>query len=479
MIDAGKTVEAYHALPDASRAFRMLASDLREVGDLADLDKLIAAHRKRQPNDVALLRETGEQLIGARKWDEAARTLAEGVKKARPEERADFRANYVFAMQKAGRGLEALQAEPDAATFMQLANGMAFDKKGKELTALIDAYRSKAKDDARLLIYEIRAKALMGQANEALTLLRRAVERPGGASIPDQLLDLLYDLDDAGQGIEAYRIVAGAPGAFTILAGRLVIAKKDKILAQLIDEHAKSKPADPWLEHYRGELLMLRGAAEQAAEHFAAAQRRLPARDNFTSRRALFRARIKAGKAVATYQEFGQGIRTFEDLARDCLNDKNPAQLAALVIAHRQVDPDDHTLPMWEVEAARLNNDDDAALKLLAAHQELFKLPRFRWQAHDLQVRSLVRKKQFAEAVREAQAFTKKQRAPSLTLVLAHAAQGDVKQMLAVMESHRVQYYFIDDCYRDPDLGPILRGDGFAAFRERYPEPKAVGDELR
>ncbi|MCI0682397.1 MAG: hypothetical protein L0Y71_09850 [Gemmataceae bacterium] len=470
MVEAGKPVEAYHALPDATRAFEMLANDMREFGDSTDLSKLIDAHRRRQPDDVAIQRETAELLIDERKWDEAVAALAEAMKKA-PNRRDEFRWSYRYAMHKAGRGLEAYRAEPDAASFQQLANLMAMDKQGKELAALIEAHRPQGAGDALLIFYEIRAKARTGQAAAALALLQRA-QKQGGAQVRLELSNLLHDLDDAGLGIEAYRVVADKAAAFTILARRWTDLKKDKALAPLLDEHAKIKPADPWLEHYRGELQLLRGAAEPAAAHFAAAHRQLPARNRFATRQALFRARVKSEQTVATYREFGQGTGTFDDLARQCQQDKNAAELTALLAAHRQVDPEDGALPMWDVELARLNNDDAAALKLLAAHHELFRQPRFRSQAHGHRVRCLIRTKQLPEALREALAFAQKQRGLSVTLILAHAAQGDVKQTLAVMESHRVWDFFLGDCYRDPDLGPILRGDRFAAFRERYPEPK-------
>ena len=29
----------------------------------------------------------------------------------------------------------------------------------------------------------------------------------------------------------------------------------------------------------------------------------------------------------------------------------------------------------------------------------------------------------------------------------------------------------IERCYADEDLGPLLRSEAFAAFREKYPEP--------
>jgi hypothetical protein len=31
----------------------------------------------------------------------------------------------------------------------------------------------------------------------------------------------------------------------------------------------------------------------------------------------------------------------------------------------------------------------------------------------------------------------------------------------------------VESCYRDPDLGPILRSESFRVLRERFPEPKS------
>ncbi len=57
-------------------------------------------------------------------------------------------------------------------------------------------------------------------------------------------------------------------------------------------------------------------------------------------------------------------------------------------------------------------------------------------------------------------------------LVLAQAATGDVRQTVAAMGEPGKAAFFVRRCYADADLGPLLRGEGFQAFRAKFPEPK-------
>ena len=66
-----------------------------------------------------------------------------------------------------------------------------------------------------------------------------------------------------------------------------------------------------------------------------------------------------------------------------------------------------------------------------------------------------------------------------LLLILVHASAGDAKRAIAVAEQTPTQPFLVADCYRDPDLGHLLRGDGMQAFRARFPEPKNTGMEFR
>ena len=55
--------------------------------------------------------------------------------------------------------------------------------------------------------------------------------------------------------------------------------------------------------------------------------------------------------------------------------------------------------------------------------------------------------------------------------MLALAATKDVPATIAFLDMVNAQRYLIEDCYYDEDLGPLLRGKGFEAFRARFPEP--------
>ena len=80
--------------------------------------------------------------------------------------------------------------------------------------------------------------------------------------------------------------------------------------------------------------------------------------------------------------------------------------------------------------------------------------------------------KRGGEAVRAAEEVVKKRSGDRLLLVLARAATGDVPQTIAAMGELRKAGFFVRRCYQDPDLGPLLQGKAFGAFRDRFPEPK-------
>jgi hypothetical protein len=97
---------------------------------------------------------------------------------------------------------------------------------------------------------------------------------------------------------------------------------------------------------------------------------------------------------------------------------------------------------------------------------------RFRWKSDALRVRCLVRLKRYKEAVAEAEAQWKARRGDPLLLVLAHAAGGDVAGAVAAAERLRPGQVSPETWSADEDLGPILRGEAFRPFREKFPERK-------
>ena len=109
----------------------------------------------------------------------------------------------------------------------------------------------------------------------------------------------------------------------------------------------------------------------------------------------------------------------------------------------------------------------------MADNARLLTKPAHRWKAQSYVVRSFIRLQKPKEALQQAEAFNRNKNGPLLLLAAALAATGDVPRVVRFIESSPEQRYLIGDCYRDEDLGPILRGPAFASFRERFPEPPA------
>src|SRR5262249_38739281 len=153
------------------------------------------------------------------------------------------------------------------------------------------------------------------------------------------------------------------------------------------------------------------------------------AQDRVRYRNLLFRARVKAGRAVPTYQEYGGRARTFLELAHLCQQDKNAGQLEALVAARRAAEPDDFELPAWDVMVLWLKEDYVGMVRLLTERRDdLLTQPMYRWKMEDYLVRGLVKLKRTEEAVREADLLVKKKGGNQGLVVLAYAAHGGAKE---------------------------------------------------
>jgi SRSO17 transposase len=149
--------------------------------------------------------------------------------------------------------------------------------------------------------------------------------------------------------------------------------------------------------------------------------------------------------------------------------------LAALLAAHREANPKAKNLAAWDVEVLWLRKDYAGTVDAIHAKRLAFlENGIHRWKCQGYLIRSLVRLQKTQEAVKEAERLTQKKHGPNLLMVLALASTKDVPATLAFLDKVNSQRYLIDDCYYDEDLGPILRGDGFSAFRERYAEPPPI-----
>ena len=175
---------------------------------------------------------------------------------------------------------------------------------------------------------------------------------------------------------------------------------------------------------------------------------------------------------MKTYREFGPTPATFQALAGHCVTEKNAGQLKALLASHRENFPKAKNLLTWELETRWLNKDYQATCDMILANRHtLLVNPGTRWKCESYLVRSLIRLQQPKEALQEAETFNRRVAGPQTLLVLALASTGDVARTIAWLDAKNAPVYLIEDCYFDEDLGPILRGNAFGAFRERFPEP--------
>jgi tetratricopeptide (TPR) repeat protein len=172
MLDAGKLLEGYAAVPgaDADAVFRSLAGSLDD--DLFDgddglpmrvkqLTELVAAHRKRSPTDPWLWYYEGAILQHAKEYDKAEKAFATGAAKL-PPRKADpgappgardwgadsFRYRRVECLFKLKKGLEAYRdVGPAKDTFRQLAFLYDGEDDLDGLAALIAAHRAGGERD--------------------------------------------------------------------------------------------------------------------------------------------------------------------------------------------------------------------------------------------------------------------------------------------------------------------------------------------
>jgi hypothetical protein len=274
--------------------------------------------------------------------------------------------------------------------------------------------------------------------------------------------------------LEAYRAAPDKSAALETLASTLLQKKNDKDLAAILDEHARDHAADPALACFKGELCLLRGDAKQAEIYFAASLAKTTSPIlQWRPRNGLNRARVKAGHVADAYRDGRSDKSTFVSLAYLCREEKDARQLQVLIDAHRAVLPEDANLIIWDVEVLWLKRDYEGAVMLLTEKRQddLFARTEFRWRRDDYLVRSLVKLKRTADAIREAERVAKPRYGSVVLLTFAHAAAGDVKQAMEAVERRRAQPWLVRSCYQDTDLGPLLRSEPFKAFRAKYPEP--------
>jgi hypothetical protein len=379
----------------------------------------------------------------------------------------------MYSSNKAGQAFEAFQEMgPGREAFRVLAGIMVQDKNRAALEKLIALRRKEKPIDPEFGAYEARLKVLAGNIEEATALFDGAWKKTPELERLRLVSDFVGDLAQLGHGVDAYVCVPDKKVAFQQLAWRLRGSKNLADWERLIDRHSKNVADDPQLSLERAELHLAKNELAQAEKLFLSAKTKPGVPEFSPARFGLMRTRIRLGKAEETYREFGAGFATFRDLADQCFMEKNPGQMQALLDAHRKAFPNAKNLAVWEVEILWLKKDYPATAQRISANRgPLLGNLSHRWKCESYLVRSLVRSKNAKDALQEAQTMNGRKNGPQILLVLAIAASGDVQGAIAAIEKAKGQRYLVEDCFRDEDLGPILRSDAFRDFRKKYPEP--------
>ncbi len=474
MIDAGHALEGYRRAADRREALDIIAADLAHAHRDADLAAVLAEHRQAFPNDPVLHMYAGQQAALKQDWAKAAAAYRAGWKQLPEAKRVSWTPAFLFAHAKVGQAVQAYHEtgrRPEH--FRQLAGWLLIDKKIDAFEQLVEAHRPQRARDAEFAAYDARLKILRGKPAEAAELMLGMLkDRPLHEQhrIGDSFLAHLANFDLA---VEGYRCLPDKRDAFGQLFWRYHQPERVKEFARLIAEHAANDPDDPRLMVERAELEMLEGKFALAAQKFALAKLKNPLDPG--ARFGLLRARIKLGKTADTYRELGPSNQTFLDIANQCVTLKDGVQLESLLVVHRQAFPAAKNLVPWDIEALWQKKDYEATVQAIQAERAgLLKNQTWRWKCEGYLVRGLVRLKRSEEAVQEAETIARRKNGAPVLLALARASSGDVPGFLEFMETKKAQRFFVEDCYRDEDLGPLLRSDAFRAVQDRYPPPAMV-----
>jgi hypothetical protein len=477
---------------------------------MRSLRELIDAHRKAHADDPQIHQAEGKLLLYTGHADKAVAAF----KKANEGKRRFFDAEYLFALCRSGQAVKGYEESGfDSVLFLSLARQFVANQDAASLEALLKARPEGKKDtflDRRVWEYQAELAIMNGKPDDALALFlanrKVAAEKkrkPVFGGLPDSFestqarseeRNFAKSIASAGKGIEFYRLAAFQEEVFGVLALQYRRENDAKGLEELLKAHAEKYQRAPELPFHWAMVELMRGNPHLAEPVFRAelakpeaptdikkpfvANLRLPARQG------LMHAIVRQGKTIEQYRIAGSDPEAFLPLAQVCVTERAVAELDALLEAHRKANPKDPHIRSFEGEAAFLKGDYTTAWERLkdVKREDSSRLLGFftknddghsvaAYSLRDKALVSLVRLKRTDEAVRLALDWEiNSPSASPIPMILAHAAAGDVKQTLRLVEAHARHHIGLADFYRNEDLGPRLRSDAMKQVRERFPE---------
>ncbi|MEM7227890.1 MAG: hypothetical protein AAF432_03660 [Planctomycetota bacterium] len=327
---------------------------------------------------------------------------------------------------------------------------------------------------ALVAYYRAQAHGRQHELDAAVDELRKAV-----AYADDNLRDLFTRtlhtaLIAAGRPREAYDDALDPHDAFQTIANTLYRHQNPYAMQELIDHHESMHPDDIWIHFHRGRMHMLVNSPDLAADSFRVG---LDATVDDVTREtfemALIESLYEDGRMLDAYDTVGSPRMTARVLAARCIADRNSRRLTKLIRTHREQEPDDRVVFLWDAHISWFNGEYRAVLNQIAEVNSLVADDALSIKLYDeLLVRSLVRLDRLDEALDAAAHATARSRDPYFEAIV-HAAAGRVAPTIRTLESCVELGYEPSQFYRDDDLGPIIAGEPFAMLHQLYPSPYA------
>jgi tetratricopeptide (TPR) repeat protein len=305
----GELGEAFARLSRPRAQLVRIAEALLEADDAEALEALTAAFARIDPYHPDVAYYTAQVHLLREQYAEAADAVRNVLPRVTSEsERPYFLDLYLNAESEASDCMTAYRGCPDPRyAFHDLARRLYDAGDARGLRRLIDAHAAKQPGDPRLHYWRAAAWRLEKKhhlADQAYAL-GMADRGPGDEVYEEFRYARVACRLEAGRGLSAYGEIAPGRETFAQLAEWFGRKGRNDDLAELIDLHVRTDPADPNLPLRRGEVEWLEGRYDEAVDVLTNNRERiLQSKDNVdTFEYLLIRSLLRTSRHAEALKE--------------------------------------------------------------------------------------------------------------------------------------------------------------------------------
>jgi tetratricopeptide (TPR) repeat protein len=249
-------------------------------------------------------------------------------------------------------------------------------------------------------------------------------------------------------------------------------------MEQLVDSYESQYGSDGHSGYWRAEILRIRGLYEQADRQILGLLQEGVEDETLLGDLRFLRRRIwlEWGKPLEAYEKIPPRRETFAQIARELTDNWQSNLLEELLEAHALKDPTDPSLHLFRGEVHFQRNQYEQALLCVRQYRRSLDLRESPdWRAIDVEVRCLLRKLQYKDALAVAQDYARQEQDPWFEAVV-RATSGKGERTFQAMRRLEQSGQAPADLYYDSDIGGLLRSHpAYEAVRETWPVPQEVG----